>query len=686
MTELSAGAVLGGYRIEELAGRGGMGIVYRATQLSLGRPVALKLIASDLAEDPGFRERFKRESHLAAAIDHPNVIPVFEAGEEDGQLFITMRYVEGIDLRTMIVREGCVDPTRAANIVRQVAGGLDAAHARGLVHRDVKPANILITHDGEDHVYLTDFGLTKQISSAGGLTKTGQFVGTLDYVSPEQIEGRPIDARADVYALGCVLFHAVTGAVPYARDSEVAKMWAHMNDPPPVATEVRADVPAELDGVIQRAMAKNPEERFPSAGDLGAAAAAAVEGRTPGAPEVSVARGMAAPEAGDGAETAAAQTRRAAEPATAAVPTETAGTAGTVGTVGMPGHEPTELRGGGRAAPPSARRGRFRLALLGAAVVGGAAAVLAIAGVFGGGEKGKPTAAQQAASGAASKPVAVAAIDAGKGPDGIAVDEQGQVWVVLEKDNALARIGASNKVTATVSVGRMPDSVAVAKGVVWQTNERDGTVRRFEARPEPVAAGTVTVGRAPHGIALGKQLVWVVNRDADTVTRIDRASPAVVGAPIGVGSKPRQVFIGERNVWVTNFGDGTVSRIDSSSAEVIDPPIRVGKGPRGVTEGLGSVWVANSGDGTVSRIDPQTGRGIGRPIQVGDTPFGVAVGEGFVWVTNSKSNSVSRIDPKTAKVLGQPIPVGTEPHGIAVGGGAVWVANYGDRTVTRIRP
>jgi YVTN family beta-propeller protein len=688
MAELSPGAILAGYRIEAQAGRGGMGVVYRATQLSLGRPVALKLIAGELAQDRGFRERFKRESQVAAVIDHPNVIPVFEAGEADGQLFITMRYVDGTDLRAIIVRDGCVEPARAGRIVRQVAAGLDAAHARGLVHRDVKPANILITHDAEDHVYLTDFGLTKQLADSGGLTKTGQFVGSLDYVAPEQIEGRTIDARADVYALGCVLFHAVTGAVPYVRDSEVAKMWAHMNDPPPVATEVRDNIPRALDGVIQRSMAKDPVQRFPSAGDLGRAVESAVEGRPHRMPEVSVAKGMAAPTSRPDPATVPA----AGSPTVPAAEETTTGPAPSAREGGATAPAATEAirppsgsppRGAAPPAPGARRRNRARLAVIGALVAGLALIALAVAGLFGGGNRGKPGAG---AGGAAAMPAVAATIDVGKGPDGLAVDDQGSVWVVLDRDNRLVQIGPSNRVLARVPTGRAPNSVTVGKGVVWETNQNDDTAGRFEVRGRPVAGGKIPVGRSPHGIALGKQLVWVVNRDDNTVTRIDRASPAVVGAPIGVGLHPRGVFIGDQDVWVTNYGDNTVTRIDSSSSAVLDPAIRVGVAPRGVVEGLGSVWVANSGNGTVTRIDAKTAKPVGRAIQVGSAPYGVAVGAGSVWVTNSGSNSVSRIDPSTGRVVGQPIAVGTQPHGVAVGGGAVWVANSGDGTVTRIKP
>ncbi|MEX2196224.1 MAG: protein kinase [Thermoleophilaceae bacterium] len=287
------GSQLAGYRIERLLGRGGMGVVYLAEQLALGRSVALKLIAPDLAQDEGFRERFQRESRLAASIDHPNVIPVHEAGEADGQLFISMRFVEGIDLRELIAGGGRIEALRAARIVAQVGAALDAAHARGLVHRDVKPANVLI--DREDHAYLSDFGLTKSMASASGLTATGQWVGTLDYIAPEQIQGEAVDARTDVYALGCVLHQALTGNVPYPRDSDPAKLWAHMNEPPPAVSESAPGLPGSFDGVVARAMAKDPAERFPSAGDLGRATVAAAEGRAAAEPERSVAAGAAAP-------------------------------------------------------------------------------------------------------------------------------------------------------------------------------------------------------------------------------------------------------------------------------------------------------------------------------------------------------------------------------------------------------
>jgi hypothetical protein len=292
MPDLSAGAEIAGYRIEAIVGRGGMGVVYRAMDLALDRRVAIKLISAENAQEPSFRERFKRESRLAASIRHPNVITVFRAGEEDGQLFIAMDYIEGTDLKALIRSRGRVDPEVAARIVAQVAAALDAAHAKGLVHRDVKPANVLI--EGAEHAYLTDFGLTKEVASESGVTGTGVVLGTIDYMAPEQVAGVKLDARADIYSLGCVLWEAVTGQVPYPRESAVAKMYAHASEPPPRLTATAPGVPLELEAVVTRAMAKKREERYLAAGDLGRAAVAAVEGREIELGERSVAVGAAA--------------------------------------------------------------------------------------------------------------------------------------------------------------------------------------------------------------------------------------------------------------------------------------------------------------------------------------------------------------------------------------------------------
>ena len=269
-----------------------MGVVYRAVQLDLGRPVALKLIASDRAADPAFRERFQRESRMAAAIDHPNVVPVHGAGEEDGQLYLVMRFVPGTDLHRLVKAEGPLAPLRAAAIVAQVASALDAAHAAGLVHRDVKPANVLLAGD---HAYLSDFGLTRLLSSEEQLTETGQWLGTTDFSSPEQLQGERVDARADVYSLGCVLHAALLGEPPFPRATVPATLLAHLQEPPPRPSTSGA--PAGFDRVMARSLAKAPGDRYPSAGDLGRAALAAARGEHVTESERSVAVGSAAPGA-----------------------------------------------------------------------------------------------------------------------------------------------------------------------------------------------------------------------------------------------------------------------------------------------------------------------------------------------------------------------------------------------------
>jgi pSer/pThr/pTyr-binding forkhead associated (FHA) protein/tRNA A-37 threonylcarbamoyl transferase component Bud32 len=289
---LPLGTVFAGCRVEQVIGHGDMGIVYRAEELALQRRVALKLIRPEHSEEARFRERFRRESKVAASIDHPNVIPILEAGEENGVLFITMRLVEGTDLRALIASEGRIDPLRAARIVSQVGAALDAAHARGLVHRDIKPPNVLLGR--ADHVYLSDFGLAKRADEVGGLTRQGSIVARAEYVAPEQIVEDRADALSDVYALGCVLFEALTGETPYA-DSNDPAMLAHVSEPPPSPVEKQPDLPRQFDDVVHRAMAKEPSERYPSAGDLGQAALVAAGGLRRARGESLVATGEAAP-------------------------------------------------------------------------------------------------------------------------------------------------------------------------------------------------------------------------------------------------------------------------------------------------------------------------------------------------------------------------------------------------------
>jgi len=268
------GAPFAGYRIDELVGRGGMGVVYRATDLALERSVALKLLAPDLARDESFRRRFATESKVAASLDHPNVIPIYHAGEHDDVLYLAMRYVRGEDLRQRLQQSGRLEPVAAARLVTQVGSALDAAHEAGLVHRDVKPANVLL--DGHDHAYLTDFGLTKRLAAETIETRAGQILGTLDYIAPEQIRGDPLGPYTDVYALACMTVHLLTGSVPFPVETDEGKLWSHLSEPPPRPSTRCRDVSLALDAVLVRAMAKEPSLRFATAGELAEAVAAGV--------------------------------------------------------------------------------------------------------------------------------------------------------------------------------------------------------------------------------------------------------------------------------------------------------------------------------------------------------------------------------------------------------------------------
>jgi serine/threonine-protein kinase len=275
------GTEFAGHTVERVIGRGGVSVVYLAEHLRLGRKVALKVLAPHLAEDEDFRERFIRESRIAAALDHPNIVTIYDAGEVEDSLYISMRYVEGSDLARLLRAEGTLETSRMILILSQVASALDAAHAQGLVHRDVKPANVLVESVGSaiERAYLSDFGISKRTTTGSGLTRTGQFVGTVDYVAPEQITGEPIDGRTDVYSLGCVLFQCISGRVPFAGDTEVATIYQQLNQAAPSLDE-RVDVFAEADAVIAKAMAKAKEDRYPSCSALIEAARVALSSRT----------------------------------------------------------------------------------------------------------------------------------------------------------------------------------------------------------------------------------------------------------------------------------------------------------------------------------------------------------------------------------------------------------------------
>ena len=278
--------MIAGHRLEEVIGQGGMGIVYRATHLGLDREVALKIISPALAHETNFRERFKRESRIAASLRHPHIVTIYDAGEDGELLYITMEYVVGEDLAEILCATPRLSPDFAVDMTGQVAAALAAAHRRGLVHRDVKPANILVQRGDEEraHAYLTDFGLTRHASSVGDLTGTGQWVGTLNYVAPEQLQTGDVDGRADIYSLGCVLFQTLTGTVPFDRHNDLAKLWAHVHDEPPRPSDLAPDIPKGLDEVVLTALRKDREDRYPTAEDFADASRKALRGTPPPPP------------------------------------------------------------------------------------------------------------------------------------------------------------------------------------------------------------------------------------------------------------------------------------------------------------------------------------------------------------------------------------------------------------------
>jgi YVTN family beta-propeller protein len=676
---LSTGSILGDYQVESELGHGGMGVVYRATQISLGRPVALKVIASALTDQIGFRERFVRESRLAASLDHPNVVPVYAAGEDDGVLYIAMRYVDGTDLRTVLRREHRLDPLRAAGVIAQVATALDAAHERGLVHRDVKPANILVAaRGGGEHVYLTDFGLTKRSTSESSLTAAGEWVGTLDYVAPEQVRGDPVDGRADVYALGCVLYEMLTGAVPFPRENDLAKLWAHVSDEAPSALELAPETPPALAAVAERAMAKDPADRFSEAVMMGRVALASVPG---GADTGARARAAAAaalagaPSGSPSGPTRAARTRRGRLSRLAgAFGATDAGPAPATG-VTLPDARP----GRGRA-----RAGRFALhvavALLSACVV--TVALLALD------EDDEVTtnspASERPELASAAGRVIGEPTRVGDAPSGIAAGE-GAVWVANTGDETVTRIDPRSGAPEgrPIRVGDDPHSIAVGGGAVWVANFGDGTVSRIDPRTNS-AGPPIAVGGAPTDVAVGGGRVWVATAQ-DRVVPLNPETGEPAGSPIGVQSEGALGLGGDR-LWVSDRNDGTVRSIDVVSSEPVDSPIPIDAPPTDLVAGPRFLWVSLADDGAVRRVDLEADRSGSETVELPGRPEALARAGRALWVADVENESVTRIDTRSGQAIGKPLAVGEDPAGVTVGAGRIWVTSTVEDTVTRIEP
>jgi len=602
MGDLAIGSTVAGYRLDALIARGGMGVVYRATHLGLERPVALKVIARELAHREGFRERFLRESRLAAKLDHPSVVPVFDSRELDGELLVAMRLVEGGDLRKLIDQRGPLPPAEAIGLLAQVADALDAAHAAGIVHRDVKPHNILVEGD---RAFLSDFGLAKALDESGA-PSSASVVGTAQYMSPEQWRGDSIGPEADVYSLGCVLFESLTGIVPYARKE----------------SDTEPEMPEGLGEVIERAVAKDPAARFPTAGAL-IAAAAEQQGSAP--------RPTRVLSAGGGERT---QVLRDSDSGFGIGP----------------------LRGR-----------RLQWAGAGVAVLAG---VLALVLVLLGGED--VSVSTPVSPGRPPLRIAASADEVW-----VASERDGTLSSLNPSTGEL--IGKPSQLGPGIS------GVALGRGFVWVTDPPTGEVFKVSPSTGRVLE-RIEVGGHPGPIAYGGGRVWVADEDGAGISAINAVGGnRVYRRGIVPRAAPLRLAVGAGGLWVSSASSGTVRRIDLSTVRA-DPPIPVGRGPAGVTVAHGYVWVANSRSGTVSRVDPAIHTLIGEPTEVGGRPGGIDSGTGLVWVANSLDGTVLRLDIDSGETVGSPIDVGPRPGAVVVGGDAVWVANNGDGTVTRIEP
>jgi YVTN family beta-propeller protein len=622
--DIRAGSELAGYRVESLIGRGGMGVVYLAEHLRLKRKVALKVLAPELASDERFRERFLVEAELAASLEHPNIVPIHDAGEADGVLYLAMRLVEGTDLKTLIEREGPLAPDRAASIVGQVASALDAAHAKGLIHRDVKPANVLL--GAHDHAYLTDFGLTKRPDQTTGLTKTGQFMGSVDYAAPEQFEGKPLDARTDVYSLACVAYECLTGEVPFRRDQEAAVMYAHLREAPPRPSASRPELPPVLDGVISRGMAKRPEDRYRSAGGFATALRSAA-GLEPRPAELVPKRPR-----GRRALFALGSAIAVVAVLAAILVSRGSGSPAPGSTVGSspPSTAPTSAGPGVVRIDPATNTASASVHLdvgniQSLTAFGGAVWVATSSGI----EKVNP----------ATNTVVAHIATAGDG-NIFATSDEG-LWELSgfcssgRCDTTIERLDPrTNEIVKTFSLkGVGLGDIAVGGGSIWSPDVFEGPLRRMDERTGRVLAKLPVQAswgppETPHRVvAVGAGGVWVLDGPNDTVTEIDPATNAVAQT-IDISS-PSDVAVDRGIVWVTSSDTGMVIGINPATGA--HSTIRVGGSPAGVAVGLDSVWVADPKDGTVIRIDSASERVVDT-IQVGGNPRAITVGEGAVWV------------------------------------------------------
>jgi DNA-binding SARP family transcriptional activator len=612
--DLQPGTDFAGYQIDGVLGRGGMSVVYLAEQTTLRRKVALKVLTSQLAEDERFRGRFERESRLAASIDHPNVIPIYEAGEYEGELFIAMRYVEGTDLRT-VLGGGPLDPNRTVTIIRQVADALDIAHEQGLVHRDVKPANILLVRRGDsrpgEHAYLSDFGLTKRFASDSGVTATGQFVGTIDYAAPEQFEGGQLDARTDVYSLGCVLFECLTGRAPFRAPTDAGLMYAHLQLPPPSVREERGDLPDAIDEAIATAMAKHPDGRQPTAGAL--------------AQEAS--RGLQPVIQDLGESTTARRRRRWLVPIVALGLVLAAATIFLVREAGD-----TSEPAGGRFATGDSSAGETVVPARAVAAIdpSDGKIVDAVGGMY-----------VETLNGSVRPEIAA-------GAGGVWIIDGASVSVVDPRTESRHKAFG---LRGTGGVGFVP-SIAVRSNDVFFTDSRrtgslhgiaDGAVGHIYGLGERSQVATFPETGGATDIAFGGGKLWETF-GGGVLLEVDPRTLAAVRR-WNAGSSLDAVAVAPGSVWVGDRETATVWWIDPQSGERSDP-MELAGAMDGIASLGGVAWVLDRSAGTVTPVATTFGAGDSIPL-AGDLTD-IEAGLGAVWVSD-RGGSLWRIDPQTSE-------------------------------------
>jgi ABC-type oligopeptide transport system substrate-binding subunit/class 3 adenylate cyclase/streptogramin lyase len=719
-SNVPTGTEFGGFRVLELLGTGSSGTVYLAEDVMLERRVALKVLGAEFVRDERFRERFLRESRLAASLEHPNIVPIHVAGEANGALYIAMRFVEGRDLRQLLERVGRLAPERAVAIVSQVAAALDAAHARGLVHRDVKPGNILLASvGGAEHAYLADFGLAKHASTAMSLTGERAIVGTIDYIAPEQVEGGPVDGRADVYSLGCVLYESLAGAPPFERENELAVIHAHLAVPPPRLADRQPELPEQLDDVIAGALAKKADERYPSAGEFAAAARAAVAGLEPGLPpgaraaEPTVRTFLFADVRGytrftqERGDEAAGQLAAAFAELVDEVVREHGGVL-------------QELRGDEALMIFDSARAALRCAValqrrfteegfeLGVGMGLDAGEAVPVQGGFRGG-----------ALNLASRLCALAGPGEVLASEG-AVHLARAVEGIRYGERRLERLKGFDRPVPAIEV--VPAEHIERAALRRRLNRAR---RRFGARPRLLAlfgllalvpavaalafalTGSDGQGAVEPGVAIldaesgdvvaeipvheGREAIyadgsfWILELEPISFTQIDAESRTVVKEIASPVSNVGYFAVDGNDLWVTDYAGPTLVKVDVRLGREVDR-FRLSSDRRdasptvGVVVGAGSVWVTRPDVGEILRLNPRTGE-VEHRFTGRFASYSIAFADGDVWITSFRG--LERIDAATNTIVATaqvPPPIVY----VAAGGGFAWTANESSGTVYKV--